>query len=158
LATRYISDRIAGKRSGFTDEQMLKKDILPDLKGEPWEEIKRVDVTRILDRIIKRSAPIQANRTFEIIQQAFGNAVEKGFLDTSPIDLMKAPSKARNRDRKLSADEIRVFRRRLVRASPRIEKTVAPISDDPHPQPAIHIKLKTSRLRRTSPRSYGTTH
>jgi integrase len=114
LAARYISDRVASKRSGFKDEQMLKKDILPDLEGEPPEEIKRVDVTMILDRIVKRGAPIQANRTFEVIRQVFGYAVEKGFLDASPIDRMKAPAKSRSRDRKLEADEIRIFWRRLV--------------------------------------------
>jgi integrase len=114
LAARYVADRVAGKRSGFKDEQMLKKDVLPDLEGEPLGEIKRVDITMILDRIIKRGAPIQANRTFEVIRQVFGYGVEKGFLDASPIDRMKAPAKARSRDRKLSADEIRIFWRRLV--------------------------------------------
>jgi integrase len=114
LAARYMADRVAGKRSGFKDAQMLTKDVLPDLEGEPLEEIKRVDITMILDRIVKRGAPIQANRTFEVIRQVFGYAVEKGFMETSPIDRMKAPSKPRSRDRKLSDDEVRIFWRRLV--------------------------------------------
>ena len=114
LAKRYIVDRVPDKRSGFKDEQMLNKDVLPDLEGEPLEEIKRVDITQILDRIIKRGAPIQANRTFEVIRQVFGYAVEKGFMDGSPIDRMKAPSKPRSRDRKLSHEEIRIFWRRVI--------------------------------------------
>ena len=118
LAQRYVAERADTKRSGFKDTQMLEKDVLPDLEGEPLEEIKRVDVTMILDRIVKRGAPIQANRTFEIIRQVFGYAVEKGFMEASPILRMKAPAKSRSRDRALSHDEIRVFWRRLVAKAP----------------------------------------
>lgn len=114
LAVRYLADHAAGKRSGFKDEQMLAKDVTPALDGKLLDEIKRGDVTLILDKIKKRSAPIQANRTFEVIRKVFAFAVEKGFVEQSPILLMKAPSKPRSRDRTLSPTEIRIFWRRIV--------------------------------------------
>jgi integrase len=114
VAARYIAERAAAKRSGFQDEQILKKDVLPALESEPLAEIRRVDITVILDRIVARGAPIQANRTFATIRQVFSYGVEKGFVDTSPVDRMKAPSKPRSRDRVLSHEEIRIFWRRLV--------------------------------------------
>jgi integrase len=114
LAARYLTDHAAKKRSGFKDEQMLKKDVLPLLEGEPLGEIKRVDITMILDGVVRRGAEIQANRVFEVIQRVFGFAVEKGFMEVSPVLKMKAPSKPRSRTRKLSHDELRIFWRRLV--------------------------------------------
>lgn len=114
LVALYMEKHAAKKRSGFKDEQMLKKDVLPALEGDPLGEIKRVDITMVLNRIVRRGAEIQANRVFEVIRKVFNFAVEEGYLEISPVHKMKAPSKPRSRDRKLSHDEIRIFWRRLV--------------------------------------------
>ncbi len=117
LAKKYLESATKAKRSGFKDEQILKKDVLPELEGEPLTAVTRADITAILDSIVARGAPIQANRTFEIIRRVFNWAIEKGYMDATPMLRMKAPAKARSRDRVLSEDEIRVFWRQLDEAA-----------------------------------------
>ena len=114
LAEHYIDHHAKSKRSGFKDRQILEKDVLPRLEGEVLDKIERSDITLILDSIIARGASIQANRTFEIIRKVFNWAVEKGFMASSPVFRMKPPAKKRSRDRALSADEMRIFWRRLI--------------------------------------------
>ncbi len=114
LAKRYLESHANAKRSGFKDRQMLEKDVVPQLEGEPLDEIDRADITLILEAIVARGAPIQANRTFEVIRKTFNWAVEKGFMSSSPVFRMKPPAKKRSRDRTLSSDEIRIFWRRLI--------------------------------------------
>jgi integrase len=114
LADRYLAGHATEKRSGFKDRAMLEKDVLPSLEGELLTEIERADITAILDRIIARGAPIQANRTFEVIRKVFNWGIEKGFIEVSPCYRMKAPAKNRRRDRALSAEEIRRCWRKLI--------------------------------------------
>ncbi len=114
LADRYLANHASSKRSGFKDRQILEKDVLPQLEGEPLDEIERAEITAILDAIVARGAPIQANRTFEIIRKIFNWAIEKGFMNSSPVFRMKPPAKKRSRDRTLTPEEIRSFWRRLI--------------------------------------------
>jgi integrase len=115
LAARYVDGHAKGKKSGFKDEQMLNKNVLPSLEGTLLKDVHRSDIAAILDAMVKRGAPIQANRTFEVIRKVFNWAIEKGFLEISPVYRMKAPAKNRRRERALSADEIRVCCRRLYK-------------------------------------------
>jgi integrase len=117
LAERYLTTHAAQKRTGFKDRQMLEKNVLPDLEGEPLETIERADITAILDRMIARGAAIQANRTFEVIRKVFNWGIEKGLSDAAPTFRMKAPSKAQSRDRVLSEKEIKIFWRRIIFAA-----------------------------------------
>ena len=102
------------KRSWREDEKMLNKDLLPALKGEPLGAIHRSDISAIMDAIVARGSPIRANRTFALIRKIFNFAIEKGYMENTPMFRMKPPAKARSRDRILSADETRVFWRRII--------------------------------------------
>jgi integrase len=109
LAKRYLEDYAAQKRSGKEDESMLRNDVLPSLEGEPLELIEAADITAILDAIIKRGAPVRANRTFATIRQVFNWGLDRGYIKMTPILRMKMPAKEESRERVLSPNEIRAF-------------------------------------------------
>jgi integrase len=72
-------------------------------------DIHRSDVAKILDQIAAGGHPIAANRAMSAIKKLFAWALDRGLISTHPLVGMKAPSKARSRDRILSYDEIRSF-------------------------------------------------
>ena len=80
-------------------------------------EIMRRDAIKLLDDIVDRGAPIQANRTLACVRRMFNFAVERGILENSPCAGVKAPSSENRRDRVLSEDEIRAFWASLDQAS-----------------------------------------
>jgi integrase len=104
------------KRSANEDERILRKDVLPVWGKRKAKDIRRRDVIELLDEIVDRGAPIQANRTLAVIRKMFNFAIGRGILDTTPVAMVKAPSKENQRDRFLSADEIRIFWKGLDKA------------------------------------------
>lgn len=97
------------KRSAAEDERILRKDVIPAWGRRKAADIKRRDVILLLDRIVERGAPIQANRVLAVVRKMFNFAVSRGVLDATPVAMIRAPSKENQRDRVLSADEIRAF-------------------------------------------------
>ena len=113
LAERYLRHAQAAKRSGFQDRQVLEKDVLPALAREPLEAIRRADVGEIIQRIVARGSPIQANRTFEIVRGLYNWALGAGLVETTPCLGLKAPSVERSRERTLTTEEIRQLWERI---------------------------------------------
>jgi integrase len=97
------------KRSAAEDERTLRKEVLPLWRGRKAKDIKRRDVIALLDDIVNRGSPIQANRTIAVIRRMFNFAVSRDLLDTTPVAMVKAPAKENQRDRVLTADEIRTL-------------------------------------------------
>jgi integrase len=103
------------KRSWKTDKRVLEKDVLPDPpEGAGWGRRKAKDITRrdlikLLDDIVDRGAPIMANRTFAIIRKMFRFGAKRGIVTTSPCNDIDAPAQENQRDRVLTAEEIRAF-------------------------------------------------
>lgn len=71
--------------------------------------ITRRDVRELLERIVERGAPIQANRTHAIVRKVFNFAIECDVLDVNPCQGIHQPSAPNRRDRVLTADEIRAL-------------------------------------------------
>ncbi len=69
-------------------------------------EITRADVLRALDRLLDQGKDYAANRLFEVVRKLFTWAVERGYIETSPVSGIRAPGKERKRDRVLTDDEI----------------------------------------------------
>ena len=95
---------------------MLEKDVLPVLGREPLETIRRADIGEIIQKIVARGSPIQANRTFEIIRGLFNWALGAGLVETTPCLGLKAPSSELSRERTLTREETQEFWRRLPEA------------------------------------------
>jgi integrase len=96
------------KRSWREDERMLTKDVTPALGKYHMRDIERRQIIKLLDRVAER-APIAANRTYAVIRRMFRFAVERDVITTSPCINIRTPSAEHQRNRILSADEIKIL-------------------------------------------------
>ena len=94
------------KRSWREDERMLKKDVTPLLGRYLMRDIERRQIIKLLDRVADR-APIAANRTYAVIRRMFNFAIERDVIAVSPCTNIRTPAPERQRNRILSADEIK---------------------------------------------------
>lgn len=97
------------KRSWQKDEQMIKRDVLPEWGKRKARDITKRDVVLLLEKIMDRGAPVQANTTFALIRKMFNFAVERDILEHTPCHGVKHPAPKVARDRVLSEEEIRTF-------------------------------------------------
>ena len=97
------------KRSAHEDERTLRVEVLPNWGKRKAKDIRRRDVIELLDGIVERGSPIQANRTLAVIRKMYNFAISRDIVDATPVAMVKAPAKENQRDRVLSADEIRTF-------------------------------------------------
>jgi len=118
LAATYL-DRYARprKRSAAEDERILTKDVLSRWRAQKVKDITRRDVVQLLNDVVDRGAPIQANRTLTILRRMFNFAVAQAMIEVSPCDKIEAPSAENQRHRVLSEEEICIFWRALDTAS-----------------------------------------
>jgi integrase len=109
LAQAYI-DKYAkpNKRSWKTDDEMLKRDLLPKWRHRRAKDITRRDIRDLVQGIVDRGSPIMANRTFEVIRRIFRWAIIEDYLSDSPCKGLTKPAKESPRDRVLTEGEIRV--------------------------------------------------
>lgn len=94
-------------RSWQDTERLTKYRVFPHWAEKDIVEIKRSDIVALLDHIIDDGAPVQANLTFAHIRRFFNWCVERSYLDRSPCDGLKPPTKVISRDRVLTDDEIK---------------------------------------------------
>lgn len=97
------------KRSWRKDEEILKRDVLPGWGKRKAKDIRKADVTELMERIVLRGAPIMANYCFAVVRKMFNWAVEQDILETTPFIGAKLPSAKNARDRVLSEPEIKTF-------------------------------------------------
>jgi integrase len=103
---RYAKPR---NRTWPETERLLTKADLAPWQERDLRSISRQEILFLLDRMVERGAPIQANRLVAALRRFFGWAVERGLLDASPIASMKPPSAEAHRDRVLSDEELRAI-------------------------------------------------
>jgi integrase len=101
------------KRSWKEDERILNFDILPKWGAKRVHSLKRRDVIALLDEIVARGSPIQANRTLATIRRMFNFAVDRDILETSPCHRVKPPAPESSKDRYLTLEEIKIFWNRI---------------------------------------------
>src|SRR4051794_15112328 len=88
-----------GKRGIGEKLRALSFDVLPKLVHLPSDAIGRSDIRSLLDGIVARDAPVQANRVCAYLRRLFNWAVERDILDASPVEKMKAPAPEKSPDR-----------------------------------------------------------
>jgi len=84
-------------------------ELIPALGSVRAAEVTRADIRRILDRIIARSAPIQAKRSKSHIHRLFNYALEMDYIPYNPCSGIKLPIEEHSRERFLVHDEIKLF-------------------------------------------------
>ena len=115
--TRYAKKR---KRSWRKDEQAIERDLNPAFGNRKAKDIRRQDVVRLLERIVERGAPIQANRTHEILRRIFNWAisVDEGSIEVNPAANIGKPSAENQREKVLTDDEIRAVWKAMEAQTP----------------------------------------
>jgi len=88
-------------------ERVLEREFIPRCGQMEIGDIHRADVLEVLDAAIARGAGYQANRILATVRKLFNWCVERGILEVSPINGLKAPAKEKSRDRVLEDDEIK---------------------------------------------------
>ena len=68
------------KRSAAEDERTLRKEVLPLWGNRKAKDIKRREVIALLDEIVNRGSPIQANRTLSVIRKMFNFGISRDIL------------------------------------------------------------------------------
>jgi integrase len=109
LAESYLENAKRRLRPGSYRkvEQAVRLDLVPAWRHQGAARIRRRDVAELLDRIVNRGAPVQANRTRAIAHRLFAFAVEREIVEYNPVAGVRPPTQERHRTRVLSADEIR---------------------------------------------------
>jgi integrase len=109
LSERYIKEYAKPrKRTWRADENILNRNVIPAIGSKKVTTVSRGDIRHML-RAIKQRAPIQANRTLEVVRKMFNWAIgeEIGGVEHNPCDHIPKPSAENKRDRVLNDDEIR---------------------------------------------------
>ncbi len=104
------------KRSWKEDERLLNREVLPHWGKRKAGDVTRRDVLQLIEAVVERGAPIQANRLFSVIRKMFNFAVERDIVPYSPCLAVRAPAKPNRRDRVLTPDEIKAFWEGLEKA------------------------------------------
>lgn len=104
---KYVK-RSVGESWAREAERLLTKEINPKFGSKRLSEVKKSDIHDLLDQIVDRGAPIVANRTLAVFRRLCNWAVERGVINASPCDKIKAPAAEESRDRVLSDDEVRL--------------------------------------------------
>lgn len=110
LADEYIEKYAKPrKRSWKEDKRILDHDVRPAWGSKKASKVTRRDVIDLLDDIVARGAPVQANRTLAVIRRMFNFAIDRDVIAASPCHRVKPPSAEASKDRYLTLDEIRTF-------------------------------------------------
>jgi integrase len=110
LAEEYLEKHARmKKRTAAADERVLRTDIIPVWGRRKATSITRRNVVDLLDKIVGRGSPVQANRTLALLSKMFGFAVERDILSVSPCLHVKPPAKEVPRAKVLSSAELVAF-------------------------------------------------
>ena len=121
LAAEYVEKHAKKKkRSWRMDELAFERDILPRFRHRKAASITRKEVVRLLDDIVERGAPIQANRVLEILRKAYNWAISRDIVTYNPCIGIERPADETARDRVLTDDEIRAVWAALADEEPAI--------------------------------------
>jgi integrase len=104
---RYI--RPTRKRPEYA-EAILNRDVLPKWKGRDARTIEPADVIDLLDGIVDRGSPVQANRTAALLGQMFKFGIHRKIVASTPVQLLFRPGgKEKPRARTLTDAELAAF-------------------------------------------------
>lgn len=123
LVDNYLKRHASGKRSSDEIARRLRKNVSGrDAEGKSLEgrsegcfgdiklsDLHRRDITKAIDAVKDRGAHVEANRLFEDVRAMVRWARGRGDLDENLVEGMRKPTETVERDRVLSADEIKAM-------------------------------------------------
>jgi len=91
-------------------EAILARDVLPEWKGRDARTITPGEVIELLDGIVDRGSPVQANRTAALLSQLFRFGIHRRIVAATPVQLLYRPGgKEKPRERVLTDEELQAF-------------------------------------------------
>jgi len=96
----------------LTIKKQIDGDITALLGDRVLDELETKDITKALDKIVKRGARVHANRVLSSLKQMFGYAVSRGTMQTNPANNIRARDiggHEKPRDRFLTLDEVKAL-------------------------------------------------
>jgi integrase len=109
MVENYVVRHASTKRSGAEIARRLRKNVSEVIGTIKLADLHRRDLTRCIDAIKDRGAATEANRVFEDMRAMIRWARGRGDLDQNLVEGMRRPAESVERDRVLSAEEIRIM-------------------------------------------------
>jgi integrase len=109
LFDSWTEKRLTGLRSAEHIGRRMRRNVIPVIGSIAISTLHRRDINRVIDPLLKRESPIEANRVFENVRAMLRWAVARGDLDHNPMEGMSKPADENARERTLSDDEIRTI-------------------------------------------------
>ena len=106
VAAAFMSDFAHSHRTRGEMQRKIDVDVA-DWHDRQIADITRGDIKELI-RLKARTAPIAANRLLSLITKIFNWALKEELIEASPAMLIDRPGKETDRERFLSADEIRI--------------------------------------------------
>ncbi|WP_158595875.1 tyrosine-type recombinase/integrase [Oleomonas cavernae] len=119
LVENYLARHAATKRSSDEIARRLRKNVVALIGTVKLADFHRRDITRCVDDVKDRGAGIEANHVLKDVKAMVRWARGRGDLDANIAEGMRMPTEAVERERVLTADEIRTMWKALPDANMR---------------------------------------
>ncbi|MGZ5050463.1 MAG: tyrosine-type recombinase/integrase [Methylobacter sp.] len=110
LAEEYFTKNILGRwKHPNIVRSRIEKDIKPNIGKIPVEDVKPMDISKMLENIVERGAPTIANDVLRWTKRMFDYAIKRHIIQFNPasaFDLSDAGGREEARERALSRDEL----------------------------------------------------
>jgi integrase len=106
VAAEWLHRDQGENRSHGRVVRSITNDALPWLGTRPVNLISRVDVVRVIDRVVDRGSPVAARQLHAHLHRLFRWAVGRGIVAVTPMAFLPKPAAAQRRDRVLGEREI----------------------------------------------------
>jgi len=90
---------------------MLDRDVLPRWGAMMAADVTRPHVRQLLDEVVDRGAPVQANRILAFVRKLYSFALSRDLVEHNPCIGIARPTAEKPRERVLSAEELRALNR-----------------------------------------------
>lgn len=109
LLPAYMEAVKRNNRSWIDTNRVFNFDILPAIGHMKTVDVTRKDIANIIDRPLRRGAPVMANRTLEHVRTFFRWLEDQGHIEETPAARVRKPTKERPRERALLDEEIKAL-------------------------------------------------
>jgi len=100
LADRYMTEYARRfKRSAHADQRCLEMHILPGWANRRYDQIERADVIELVEGIVTKGSPVQANRVQALLSVIFRFAVDASLVQFNPCSRLRKRGALPARDR-----------------------------------------------------------
>jgi integrase len=109
VVAKFLEKHASKRRTGDEMRRSLAKEVLPVWGARRMDEITRRDVRDLIEGVVARGAPVQANRVLALVRKLFAWAVSQDYVSDSPVRGVEKPTPENPRDRILTDAEIAAF-------------------------------------------------